>query len=74
MLVTFIGSPISGKTTTAAQVFAELKKAGMPAEFVCEIARTFIANLRYNRQGDTIKLDDDNQLDIMSQQYHSELQ
>lgn len=73
MLVTFIGSPISGKTTTAAQVFAELKKAGMPAEFVCEIARTFIANFRYNRPGDNVKLDDDDQLDIMSQQYHAEL-
>jgi predicted ATPase len=71
MLVTFIGSPISGKTTTAAQVFAELKKSGMPAEFICEIARQEIATRRVERL-DTPLVNGD-QLDFMFKQYQTEL-
>ncbi len=43
MLVTFIGSPSSGKTTVAALMFAELKQKGLTVEFVPERARSFIA-------------------------------
>ena len=43
MLIAFIGAPCSGKTTTAAMVFAALKDAGQLAEFVPEQARVYIA-------------------------------
>ncbi len=44
MLISFIGSPCSGKTTTAAMFFASLKDAGQLAEFVPEQARIYIAH------------------------------
>lgn len=48
MLVGFIGSPLSGKTTIAAQAFAELKKMGIPnVEFLSEQARQYIATAKY---------------------------
>lgn len=46
MLVTLLGSPCSGKTTVAAMVFSALKDAGVPAEFIPETARLFIAERR----------------------------
>lgn len=46
MLISFIGAPCSGKTTTAAMVFAALKDAGQLAEFVPEQARWYIARKR----------------------------
>jgi len=42
----FVGSPFSGKTTTAAHVFAELKRLGHPVEFLPEYAREHIRNRR----------------------------
>jgi len=50
MYVRFIGAPISGKTTVAAQVFAQLKLSGQPnVEFVAEQARLFIAERKYQK-------------------------
>jgi hypothetical protein len=46
MLIGFIGAPCTGKTTTAARLFAELKELGFPAEFVAERARRYIAKRR----------------------------
>lgn len=46
MLIGFLGCPSSGKTTTAAITFAELKAHGIPAEFVMEQARILIAQER----------------------------
>lgn len=46
MLIAFIGAPCSGKTTTAALVFADLKDAGQAVEFIPEQARLYIAETR----------------------------
>lgn len=48
MLVSFAGCPCSGKTTTAAAVFASLKTLGVPVEFIPEQARMYIAEKRYD--------------------------
>lgn len=77
MLVGFIGSPCSGKTTTAAKLFAELKDMGLPAEYVAEKARSHIAKkrflLRKNNQEHLFYLDDDDQVTIANSQHTAEL-
>jgi hypothetical protein len=71
MNVSFVGCPCSGKTTTAAMVFAYLKEAGLPVEFVPEYARQYIAQRRLE-QGlspqDQLKLTDQDQIAIMAKQ------
>lgn len=66
MLINFIGAPCSGKTTTAARLFAELKDSGYPAEFVSEQARRYIAEFN------SVKLSDVDQVAIMGRQYKEE--
>lgn len=74
MLVSFLGSPISGKTTVAAQVFADLKKSGQPnVEFVVEQARVFIAQLKVKYPNSNIILSDDDQREIFLRQRELEL-
>lgn len=71
MLVSFIGSPASGKTTTAAAVFSELKNSGQSVEFLPEIARFYIAKLRVSKglsPSDKLSLDDSDQIQIMKEQ------
>lgn len=68
MIVTFLGVPCSGKTTTATKLFADLKEAGIPAEFVPEYARQYIASLKYDSPGEDVKLDDGDQISIMVEQ------
>jgi predicted ATPase len=71
MLVRFIGAPISGKTTVAAQVFAQLKLSGQPnVEFVAEQARLFIAERKANfLEGQELPpLTDDDQMSILQKQ------
>lgn len=72
MLVAFLGSPCSGKTTTAARLFAELKEAGIPTEFITEYARIHIAKKRCEILEEEIILHDDDQITIMTKQHELE--
>lgn len=74
MHIGFVGSPCSGKTTTAAMLFASLKEAGYICEFSIEQARLFIAEKRFNdaiRQGNLL-LTNENQEEIMRRQLHTD--
>jgi len=71
MLVNFIGSPASGKTTTAAMLFATLKECGVSTEFIVEEARRYIA-LRKESPEDMPLLSDADQYHIMATQLQSE--
>jgi nicotinamide riboside kinase len=71
MLVTFIGSPCSGKTTTAALLFATLKGDGIASEFVPEYARRYIMERRHVKK-DISPLSDDEQKIIFSRQLSEE--
>jgi nicotinamide riboside kinase len=73
MLIGFIGPAISGKTTTAAKLFAGLKDDGYVAEFLPEQARSYIAHLRYRMGPDfKLELNDGDQKSILFEQYMSE--
>ena len=48
MLIAFVGSPCSGKTTVAAALFSELKNLGHPVEFFPEYAREYIMRMRFS--------------------------
>ena len=72
MLVTLIGSPCSGKTTCAARMFAALKDAGVPAEFLPEQARLYIAERRAVVEGG-IRLSNVDQVLIMKKQLEVEV-
>lgn len=71
MLVSFIGSPCSGKTTCAALVFSALKDAGASAEFLPEQARLYIAERRAATNADVVLTDLD-QIMIMKRQFDIE--
>lgn len=77
MLVGFIGAPCSGKTTTAAKLFAELKDNGQPSEYVAEKARSYIAakkfTLRAAGNEHLFSLSDEDQISIAKTQYRAEL-
>lgn len=75
MLIGFVGCPSSGKTTTAAMLFADLKLGGQASEFVPEQARIYIAEkkneagfLRVEFKG----LGDRDQVEIISRQNNLE--
>lgn len=75
MLFNFIGCPQSGKTTTAAMLFASLKETGVVAEFCSEQARFYIAKKRVElklRPEDPLELTDEDQLKIMQAQVEAE--
>lgn len=75
MLLSILGSPCSGKTTTAVTVFAQLKEQGILAEFIPEQARTYIARKRLTlglSPRDFVPLDDQDQIKIMDQQMELE--
>lgn len=70
MLISFVGSPASGKTTTAAKLFASLKDRGMVVEFVAEQARWYIAQERILKQKSVFT--DKDQMNILKKQLHCE--
>lgn len=75
MIIEFIGCPRSGKTTTAARVFANLKEAGFNCEFIPEQARFYIAQKRAAQHLDpksTLVLDDIDQRNIMEKQFNAQ--
>jgi hypothetical protein len=73
MLIGFIGAPCSGKTTTAALVFAALKQMNKIVEFVPECARAYICKKR-EEEGNTFTLDNYDQVDIcLLQKYYEDL-
>jgi len=71
MLVSIVGSPSSGKTTTAAKAFAWLKDRSMLAEFITEQARLYIVQKRFETKQPITLLDED-QVKIMERQLHVE--
>lgn len=75
MLIGFIGCPGSGKTTTAALTFADLKEMGVAAEFIPEQARLHIAEKRlslHQAPGSPVVLHDNDQVDILCRQSEAE--
>lgn len=75
MLIGFIGCPNSGKTTTAAQVFADLKQLGISSEFLPEQARYHIAKKRWSESlspSQSVPLQDEDQEKILDQQAKTE--
>ena len=75
MLISFVGSPCSGKTTVSALMFAQLKDTGYPVEFIPEQARYYIAAKRVETGAEAEKplvLTDEDQLAIMRQQHSIE--
>jgi predicted ATPase len=69
MLYQLVGSPGSGKTTIAANIFAALKTRGFPAEFIAEKAREVIAH----RKSNGLVLDESMQDPIIESQYRAEI-
>lgn len=72
MFASFVGSPASGKTTTAALTFASFKELGVSCEWIPESARSVIANIRTARglkPRDPLKLSDAETISIMRQQF-----
>ena len=66
MFITFIGPPISGKTTAAASLFANLKEKGFGGiEFLTEHARMYIARKKRSEGAAFTGLDDIDQNLIM---------
>lgn len=75
MKIGFLGAPGSGKTTTAALVFARLKDNGISCEFIPEQARLYIAKKRVDEgllPTDQIELGDLDQIQIMAEQHKLE--
>lgn len=71
MIIEFLGCPRSGKTTTAARVFANLKEAGFNCEYIPEQARFYIAQKRVNaglKPEESLTLDDEDQKNILQKQ------
>lgn len=72
MLICFIGSPCSGKTTAAAALFSELKNMGYASEFIPEVAREHIMMKRRATGDQEPSLTKMDQVDIYRKQEHKE--
>jgi hypothetical protein len=74
MLISFVGCPCSGKTTTSSSLFNKLKLGGLPVENLSEEARVVIAKKRYlaKQEGKPFVLTDEDQWHIMKTQANRE--
>lgn len=75
MLIEFLGSPCSGKTNTAARLFEALKTHGLPTEFIPELARQYIVELRANKRLSItapLSFSDEQQTEILRRQVQRE--
>lgn len=75
MLINFIGSPHSGKTTLAARLFDHFKTNDLACEFLTERARHYIVEKRIRERlkpGQKVFLNDEDQLQIIKQQLQVE--
>lgn len=68
MKISFVGCPLSGKTTLAAKLFVHLKTREVPCELLLEQARLHIARLRHQSPGRELRLTDEQQHEIMRDQ------
>lgn len=71
MIIHILGSPRSGKTTTASRIFSSLKEAGFNSEYIPEQARFYIAEkkVKHNIKSEDLVLTDTDQFNIMKKQY-----
>jgi hypothetical protein len=75
MLIEFLGSPCSGKTNTAARLFEALKTHGLPTEFIPELARQYIIELRVSKRlpvTTPLSFSDEQQIEILRRQVQRE--
>jgi thymidylate kinase len=75
MIIGFVGTPASGKTTIATKLFCFLKEQDANCELITEEARRYIANYRVQNQlqpQDPIKLTDKDQIEIFKKQNEAE--
>jgi thymidylate kinase len=75
MIIGFVGTPASGKTTIATKMFCFLKEQGANCELITEEARKYIASYRVINKlapQDPISLTDKDQIEIFKKQNESE--
>lgn len=72
MLIGMAGPPISGKTTLAAKLFAELKEIGFASEFISEYARFHIAEKRMFSEKPRLT-DEDQQIILTKQSFNERI-
>lgn len=72
-VIGFLGCPCSGKTTTAAALFLELKSRFLcPVEYISEYARFYISEKKLYYGQQNIILDDKDQVTILQKQWTHE--
>lgn len=75
MIINILGCPRSGKTTSAAKLFTNLKENGFKSEFIPEQARFYIAQKRVHlnlKPTDNLTLTDNDQFEILLRQLETE--
>lgn len=75
MMIGFVGSPCSGKSSIAVKLYSSLKEIGLKTELVVEQARQYIAQQRFNNKllpQEVVSLTDEDQINIYSRQFQME--
>ncbi len=74
MIVGFVGTPCSGKSTIATKMFSSFKESGTNCELIVEVARQYIANKRFEEKlkNQPIVLTDADQQQIAHKQWEVE--
>ena len=67
ILVNFLGSSSSGKTTSAAILFAKLKELGIECEYLVEQAKLYLACLNVSSRGNVTLYPEDHERIFMTQ-------